>query len=87
MHGDWSQKPKAEGLHLEPQTGYRESKLGVSGGFGTSKLSLRSVLFASKTTPPNPSQTASPAGNQVFKCPSIWETFHSNCHIFTPWSS
>ena len=57
MHGDWSQKPKAEGLHLEPQTGYRESKLGVSGGFGTSKLSLRSVLFASKTTPPNSIQS------------------------------
>lgn len=61
-----------EHSHPKPPAGSRECELGMECGFWNLKASPQWQISSSKVTPPELTQTALPAGDQLFKCSVQW---------------
>lgn len=69
----WWQKQEVESSHTRLQTWNIESEQ------NDARLNVKAhsqwCISSSKVVASKPPQRASPTGNQVFKCPSLWEIF------------
>lgn len=78
--GSWSRELRA---HIFKHNLRAESNRTRSGlRFLLSKHHPQWRTSSSKIVLPKPPQTTTPTGNQVFRCPRLWETSHSNHHSY-----
>lgn len=73
----------AENSYLQLVTGSKENALEVAHGFWNLKAYPQWQTFSSQVTFPKFTQIEPPSGEQVFRCPRMWGTSHSNfCKIY-----